>query len=74
MKKKTVLSIFAVVASLCLLIGLSFATHTAAFAADETITFDSGAAIRIDPSQGTIRAEYVFPQTFRRLLSKKKWE
>lgn len=51
MKKKTVLSIFAAVASLCLLIGLSFATHTAAFAADEAITFDSGAAIRIDPSR-----------------------
>lgn len=51
MKKKYLLSIFAVVASLCLLIGVSFATHTAAFAADEIITFDSGASIRIDPSQ-----------------------
>ena len=51
MKKKYILSIFAAVATFCLLIGVSFATRTAAFAADETITFDSGAAIRIDPSQ-----------------------
>lgn len=51
MKKKYLLSIFAVIASLCLLSGALFVAHTMAFAEEEVITFDSGASIRIDPSQ-----------------------